>query len=132
MKQLVQYTSIVAFLLFSAAAQAQTQNSGFIDQNNARYKWDIIGSVDAPLTGIQAVYPNASHDMVNILLAETAYQPVDVWILNLDGTALKTLHFSPQGNLITIDLSDLPAGEYALHVKEAGREVQRLKLIRRD
>lgn len=132
MKQLLRYTLLVAAFSLLAASEVQAQNSGFIDPYGSRYKWNITGTINPPLTGVAAVYPNPGRDRIEILLTETAYQPVDVWILNMDGVVLKTCHFMPQGNLLSVDVSNLPAGQYALHVKEAGKEVQKMLLLRRE
>lgn len=132
MKYFLRYTSILIFLLQITVSNATAQGSGFIDPQSSRYKWDISGAINPPLTGIEAVYPNPNHDLIDILLVDKAYQPVDVWVLNMDGTVLKTFHFRPQGKLMTIDVGFLSAGEYVLQVKEAGKELQRMRLIRNE
>lgn len=132
MKQLLPYILITGLTVLLAAAPARSQNSGFINQQDARNKWSITGTVNPPLTNVKAIYPHPGRDVVDILLAEKAYQPVDVWVLDMNGTVIKTFRFQPEGNLMTIDVSNLPRGQYALHVKEAGREVQKMVLVRED
>ena len=132
MKQLLQYTLITMLTALLSVAPALAQNSEFIDQQDARYKWNISGTVNPPLTNVKAIYPHPGRDAVDILLAETDYQPVDIRIMDLNGTVVKTFRLQPEGNLMTIDVSNLPPGQYALHVQETGREVQKMVLLREE
>jgi|GEM_PF-2004844 len=131
MKHILHYSLLFSFLCLTGVKQAAAQNTGdFMDQRYARYKWTVNGQVAPPQTDVLTIYPNPTRDYVEIYLEEVAWQPVHVWILDLNGTVLKTQTYQPQGNRLAIDVSNLPAGEYALHIKEEGKAVRQLRLLR--
>lgn len=127
MKKILLFAAMALELSISSKAQDATYYV-----NDDRIKWDINGSVNAPVTEAKTLYPNPAVSFTNVLLRRITDNPVQVLILDFNGVIRSNFSFDPGGNNLYLDISNLPKGLYVVQVKERGKEVQSLKLVKEE
>jgi hypothetical protein len=68
------------------------------------------------------VYPNPALDRLNISLQESFDVPLDVEMFDQNGRLVRQVQLS--GELLTLDVSDLSTGYYALFIRAGTRYLQ--------
>lgn len=76
------------------------------------------------------VYPNPAISQTNIVLPEIARQRVNVYLIDLQGTIMRTYAFAPGGNQFYIDISSIPVGIYSLRIEQKGMRPQNVRLVK--
>jgi len=80
---------------------------------------------------IEDIYPNPSPGKFNILLNSKYLGHSELNILNVIGEKLKTLNVESSKDLINIDLSEFPSGDYYLNVSRGTfYEIRKIVIIK--
>lgn len=122
-----------AFASTTVSAQGSSGNAtgnASMDELAAATEFNYL--VEQPATLVRAVYPNPAHSNATIALAQPAANRVDVAVVTYNGTVVSNQSFAGGATLLGLDLSNMPAGNYILLVREAGKTVQSLKLLKGD
>lgn len=85
-----------------------------------------------PLTRIESIYPDPAQNTSSIVLAEMPARPVKLYVINLNGTVVKTYSYDGGNRLLTFDVSDLENGIYNIQVQEQGKIMQSIKLLKQS
>ncbi|MFW5877704.1 MAG: T9SS type A sorting domain-containing protein [bacterium] len=67
------------------------------------------------------IYPNPSSDIINLSLPMEGMSSVRIKVYSINGQLMKVLHSDPSGQLVRIDVSKLPEGQYILKGESDGR-----------
>jgi WD40 repeat protein len=79
---------------------------------------------DAPPLPVTIIYPNPTHDVIQLKFSLDAPQPTTINVLDLLGNNLKTIEdkMLEQGeHIFTIDLTNFSSGVYYLQVRAGNR-----------
>ena len=120
----------IAIGAFGGVSVAQAQSGNTLDQMAAENEFRHFA--DQPGTLVRSMYPNPARNSVNIALAEPAMNRVDVVVYTYNATVMRTFSFAPGGSLLGFDVSSLPVGQYIIQVRETGKSVQSLRLVRNE
>ena len=83
-------------------------------------------------TLINEIYPNPAQSTSSVLLTDIATNPVTLYIVNLNGTVIKTYSYDGGGNRLNFDVSELEDGFYSIQVQEKGKSMQSVKLLKQS
>ena len=85
-----------------------------------------------PETIIDNIFPNPAMSTSNITLAEVAVSTVTVYIINLNGTIVRTYTYNGGHRQFNLDVSGLQDGLYSIEVQEQGKSMQSIKLLKQS
>lgn len=85
-----------------------------------------------PVTTIESIYPDPAQNTSSLVLAEMPARPVKLYVINLNGTVVKTYSYDGGNRLLTFDVSDLQNGIYNIQVQEQGKIMQSIKLLKQS
>ena len=80
---------------------------------------------------INRVFPVPANQKLNIHFKGVVSGKMQVKLVNMSGIVMRDEEHGHQDNIVTIDVSHLPAGAYILHVKSLIEMQRRLILISR-
>lgn len=85
-----------------------------------------------PVTEIVSVYPDPARTASSVLLAEQAINSVTLYVVNLNGTVVRTYTYDGGQQQLNFDVSDLQDGVYNIQVQEQGKSMQSVKLLKQN
>ena len=138
--------------LFGTKVNAQYANTGFNEYGNTINQYGAPtftgGTVNTPsesfavytqenaktqqATLISDVYPNPTRNQSSLELTSIAANPVTVFIVNMNGTIMKTYSYDGGTNRLNFDISNLQDGLYSIQVQERGKSMQSIKLLKQS
>ena len=145
MKTLTKTLFVAALVACSFAAQSQENQNvnnqygppnftgGTVNttsESYAVYEQDQLNEVRA--TDIASVYPNPAQSASLVSLVETASNPVTLYVVNLNGTILRSYRYNGGSNRLPFDVGALPDGVYSIQVQERGKTMQSIELLKQN
>lgn len=83
-------------------------------------------------TLIEEVYPNPTPTASSVVLTTVAVNPVTLFIVNMNGTIMKTYNYDGGSSRLTFDMSGLQDGLYSIQVQERGKSMQSIRLLKQS
>ena len=81
---------------------------------------------------ISTVTPNPARTNAAINLESGTTEPVSIYVVNMNGTILKSYTYAAGSNSYGIDVGNLPAGLYSIQLQERGKSLQSIELVKQD
>jgi len=133
---------ILSSLGFSAAAQQTniinqygppTFTGGTVQSPSESFAiYQEAQNANYPSTDLISVYPDPARNSSSVLLAQQALKPVTLYIVNLNGTLMRTYTYDGGTSQLSFDVSDLQDGVYNIQVQEQGKSMQSVKLLKQN
>jgi hypothetical protein len=114
---------LILIVLFATGMGSQTFAQAFTRNNLQPAQHESISPV-------QAVFPNPATSNTSVLLSQPAQQRVYVDLVDQKGHIVTTYVFAPGGRQLTFDVGFLEGGYYILRVREPGRYVSAVRLVK--
>lgn len=83
-------------------------------------------------TTIETIYPNPAMSTSSVVLSEVAINPVVIYIVNMNGTIVRTYTYDGGYDHFNFDVSSLQDGLYNIQVQERGKSMQSIKLLKQS
>lgn len=83
-------------------------------------------------TTIETIYPNPAMSASSVVLSEVAVNPVIIYIVNMNGTIVRTYTYNGGYDHFNFDVSSLQDGLYHIQVQERGKSMQSIKLLKQS
>ena len=77
-----------------------------------------------------ALYPNPVRDQLFVNLGTPSAERAKLTVMDLNGRRIMDMQLEPGNQIISLDVRDLPAGMYLLHMTEEGKASARGKFIK--
>lgn len=103
-----------------------------IDQVNAQAFYRNNDATEVVMTAgrIENLFPNPALNSTTIVLDYIPLQKIFVDIVDFNGQVRRTFAFTPGTRQLSFDVGFLESGYYVVRVREAGRLVDRTKLLK--
>lgn len=115
----------------AVAVFVQDRNSYQVLQAAVSYATPQVSVIDeqARLREL-ALYPNPVRDQLFVNLGTPSEERAKLTVMDLNGRRIMDMQLEPGNQIISLDVRDLPAGMYLLHMTEEGKASARGKFIK--
>jgi len=134
-KMMITLGVALCMLGFANISSAQTNDYTNEDEAGEAYTAPGGDQYNNPyvLTGSSStvfMYPNPVTTQTKLVLDEPSTFAVNVDIIDLNGTLVRSLSYSPGTYSIDVDMSALGTGLYTVRVREKGKPMQYIKAVK--